>query len=273
MQQIPDGRVVNNVVLLPVEHIVPNPDQPRRVFGEQALLELAQSIAQNGLLQPISVRERAPGEYQLIAGERRLRAFRKLGYSVIPAIVEEMDDYASKRLALIENLQRADLNFFEQAEAMASLLQEHGLSQAQLAERLGMAQSTVANKLRLLRFAPLVRRKIQENGLTERHARCLLQISGERRQLEVIAVIAQRQLNVAQTERYIASLLESHGPKPTRIFILKDVRIFLNTINKAVETMKLAGIPAVTQQSEDDEYINLTVRIPKKHAQRSRTSA
>lgn len=258
-------RIVNQVVLIPVSEVYPNPDQPRRDFSEEGLRELAQSIQQNGLLQPISVRRTEKG-YELIAGERRLRAFRLLERQEIPAIVEQMDALTSSTLALIENLQRADLNFFEQAYAMGGLLKAHAISQGELAARLGMAQSTVANKLRLLRLSPEARARILEYGLTERHARCLLKLDSPQAQCDAIQHICRKTLNVAQSERYIAELLEKQKPKQTRLLVLKDVRLFINTINKAVETMKQAGINAKAERDEDGEFICFTVRIPKKSA-------
>ncbi|MCI8442098.1 MAG: ParB/RepB/Spo0J family partition protein [Provencibacterium sp.] len=262
-------RIVNQVVLIPVQEVYPNPDQPRRDFSEDALQELAQSIQQNGLLQPVSVRRTSKG-YELIAGERRLRAFLLLQKQEIPAIVEEMDALASSTLALIENLQRADLNFFEQAYAIGGLMKAHGLSQGEIAARLGMAQSTVANKLRLLRLSPQARDKILEYGLTERHARCLLKLENSQAQMEAIEHICRKTLNVAQSERYIAELLEKQKPRQTRLLVLKDVRLFINTINKAVETMKQAGINAKAERDEDNEFICFTVRIPKKSALQKR---
>ncbi|MCI8623282.1 MAG: ParB/RepB/Spo0J family partition protein [Provencibacterium sp.] len=258
-------RIVNQVVLIPVQEVYPNPDQPRRDFSEEGLAELAGSIQQNGLLQPISVR-RMPKGYELIAGERRLRAFKRLGNQEIPAIVENMDALTSSTLALIENLQRADLNCFEQAYAIGGLMKAHGVSQSEIAQKLGMAQSTVANKLRLLRLSPEARAKILEYGLTERHARCLLKLETPEAQLEAIEHICRRTLNVAQSERYIADLLEKQRPRQTRMLILKDVRLFINTINKAVETMKQAGINAKAERDEDGDFICFTVRIPKKSA-------
>lgn len=265
-------QILNHVLLLPVDNIFPNPSQPRRRFSERSLEELAQSIAQNGLLQPITVREMRPGQYQIIAGERRLRAFQRLDCVEIPAIVEDVDDIASKVLAIVENLQRDELNYFEQACAIAELVRNHAFSQSELAKRLGLAQSTIANKLRLLRFSEEVRDLMLKNSLTERHARTLLQLDGEPQVKEAIAHIAARHLNVAQTEQLVEAILNKNKPKPTRIFILKDVRIFINTINKAVEMMKQAGIPAMTERDESEEYISVTVRIPKKVATKKTTA-
>lgn len=264
--------ILNHVVLLPVDNIFPNPAQPRLRFSEKSLGELAASIAQNGLLQPISVREVRPGQYQVIAGERRLRAFRKLGCTDIPAIIEEVDDLSSKALALIENLQRDDLNFFEQAAAIAGLLREHELTQSELSRRLGIAQSTLANKLRILRLCDEAKKRILEGSLSERHARALLALPNDSQILAAIEQIINRQLNVAQTEQLVAVLLEKDKPKPTRLFILKDVRIFINTINKAVEMMKQAGIPAKAERDESEEFISVTVRIPKKAATKQSTA-
>lgn len=263
-------QVINQVVLLPVEAISPNPGQPRKRFPERGMLELMQSIVQNGLLQPITVRQVALGEYQLIAGERRLQAFLKLGCVEIPALIEEVDDLSSMALALIENLQRENLNFFEEASALEALQKESGLSQSELARRIGQAQSTLANRLRLLRLSEPIRERILDENLSERHARALLTLNTDAQIGAIIDEVVKKRLNVQQTEQLIANMMEGIKPKPTRLFILKDVRIFINTINKAVEVMKQAGIPASSERDESEEYISVTVRIPKKAATRQK---
>lgn len=267
---IESDSVINRVVLLPVENISPNSGQPRRKFSDTSLQDLARSIEQNGLLQPVSVRETSSGQYELIAGERRLRAFKLLQRNAIPAIVEERDDMSSHTLALIENLQRDDLGFFEQAQAIRALMDAYKMTQSDVAHRLGMAQSTVANKLRLLKLSPELRSKIEESGFTERHARCLLVLEDPSLQMEAVTEIEKRGMNVAQTERYIDHLLEERRPKQTSLFFPKDVRIFLNTITRALDMMKSAGIPALSEQNEDEEYIRYTVSIPKSVVNRNR---
>ena len=273
-------KVVNKVVLLEIEAIIANPFQPRRQFEEKALEELAQSIAKNGLLQPVTVRAREDGCYELIAGERRLRACKLLGQETIPAIIQQADDEQSAMFALIENLQRRDLNYFEEAEGICLLMRQTGLSQEQTAVQLGKAQPTIANKLRLLAFSEPMRELMVQSGLTERHARALLRLPDEATVREAIAYIVQERLNVGESEKYIQTLLEQESQpqhpelpqsSPTRLFVVKDLRIFLNTISKAVSTMKLAGIEIDTEKQEDDEFIHFNLRIPKKGAYRSRS--
>lgn len=260
--------VLNHVVSLPVKNIQTNPGQPRRNFPEDTLKDLAQSIEQNGLLQPISVREISEGVYELIAGERRLRAYELLGRKEIPALVESMNDVSSHMLALIENLQRETLSFFDQAQAIQSMMDLFEINQTDMARRLGMAQSTVANKLRLLRLDNETRRIVEECGFTERHARCLLLLEDDGQRALAAREIARRGMNVAQAERYIEDFADGQKPKQTRLFVPKDVRIFINTINKAIDTMKSAGIPARTEREEDEDFIRYTVCIPKKAASR-----
>ncbi len=263
--------------MLNIREISSNPYQPRSQFEPRALQELADSISQNGLLQPVTVREWENG-YQLIAGERRLMACKMLGMEQIPAIVNRVDDEKSAVFALIENLQRKDLNYFEEAQGIQTLMQTSGMSQQEVAKKLGKAQSTVANKLRLLFFGEDLRQKMLDNGLTERHARALLRLPNERLVNEAIQYIVAERLNVGESESYIESLLTAVPEKPpskpaTRLFVVKDLRIFMNTITKAVSTMRLAGIEVDTSKEEDEEYIHYLVKIPKKSAYRSSHSA
>lgn len=268
-------RQVGRVVLLETAAIHPSPYQPRRRFDPKALEELAQSIRQNGLLQPITVRETAEG-YELVAGERRLLACKSLGLEQIPAIIQPYGDQQAAILALAENLQRQDLNYFEEAQGIQQLMALCGLTQQQAAEKLGKAQSTVANKLRLLTFSQPLRQRMLEAGLTERHARALLPLGDEAEIQRVVDWIVEKKRNVGETETYVQQLLDArHSPKPkaTRLFVVKDLRIFQNTLDKAVSTMKLAGIQVDTQRTEDEQFIHYTLRIPKKSAYRSPHSA
>ncbi len=267
-------RTVNRVVLLDIEKISPSPYQPRRQFEQKALQELADSIAQSGLLQPITVREVDSG-YELIAGERRLMACKMLHMEQIPAIIERYDDEKSAVFSLIENLQRRDLNYFEEAAGIHQLMEHYHMTQQQVAQRLGKAQSTIANKLRLLSFSESMRRRMLDAGLTERHARALLKLSDEMMISQALEHIVQERLNVGESERYIdqiAQPVEPEKPKPTRLFVVKDLRIFMNTISRAVSTMKLAGIEVDTRKTEDDEYIHYTLKIPKKSAYKTHTA-
>lgn len=253
------------VLFLPTNSIHPNPAQPRKVFEKEALQELAASVAQYGVLQPISVRRSGTG-YELVAGERRLRAARLVGLDSIPCIVMSVGDEQSGMLALVENLQRRDLDFIEEAEGLAHLMRRYGLSQEQAARKIGKSQSSVANKLRLLRHSPAVLQALRENGLSERHARALLKLDSEQTCLDAIAVIVRRGMTVAQTESYVDTLLAQSPKKPFggRKLLLKDVRLFLNTVDHNLEIMHSAGIPAALRREETEDEIVLTIRLPKR---------
>ena len=253
------------VLFLPTNAIRPNPGQPRKIFDREALQELAASVAQYGVLQPISVRRRGSG-YELVAGERRLRAAKLVGLDAVPCIVMSVGDEQSGMLALVENLQRRDLDYIEEAEGLARLMQRCGLSQEQAARRIGKSQSSVANKLRLLRHSPAVLQALRENGLSERHARALLKLEGEQACLDAIAVIVRRGLTVAKTEAYIDSLLAQEVKKPFggRKVQLRNLRPFLNTVHHQLEILQNAGIRAELRREESDEEIVLTIRLPKR---------
>lgn len=251
---------------IPIKNIMPNPNQPRREFDRAALQDLAISIMEYGLMQPITVRQTGPFDYELIAGERRMTACKSLGMTYIPAIVMRANDTDSAILALVENIQRENLNYIEEAEAFCTLITEHGLTQEELADKLGKGQSTIANKIRILRLSPEIREILTENSLTERHARALLRLPEERQQLRILKIIVERGLNVAKTEELVDKLLK--GPdrpavdtKNMRVF--KDLRIFTNTIKQAVDMMKRSGIDAKAKKREDDNYIEYTIVIPK----------
>lgn len=258
--------VIGKVVLLEVKSIHQNPAQPRKVFSEIQLRVLADSIRQNGLLQPLTVRKDQYDRYELISGERRLRACALIGMRRVPCIITQKNEQESAVLALIENLHREDLNIFEQALALKKLLAEWRLTQEEAASRLGMAQSTLANKLRLLRLGDKEQDLILRHNLTERHARALLHIEDPDRRRDVLQKVIDQNLNVAQTE----ALLDAQKEEPKKQKhppIIKDVRLFINTINKAVKIMKLSGIPATAKRREDGEFIEYTVRIPLKPTQ------
>ena len=252
------------LVKLPVSKIQPNPSQPRKLFREEDLRSLAQSIQENGLLQPVTVR-REKGAYFLVAGERRLRACKIAGLREIPAIVTDCAQEDSAVLALLENLQRRDLHIFEQANALVNLLREWQITQEEAARRLGMSQSALANKIRLLKLSPEEQAEIVEHDLTERHARALLKIDDMSLRQKVLHAVVEKKLNVAQTEELIRMTLQRKEPKKRsrRTFVAKDIRLFINTIDHAVDAMKTAGIEAQTEKRETAEYIECTVRIPK----------
>ncbi len=260
----------NKVLMIPTISIRPNKTQPRKNFDEQELKSLSQSIVQNGILQPLSVRRINSTEFELVAGERRLRAAIMAGLSKVPCVVLRCSDKESAVFALIENIQRRDLGMFEQARGIARLIRKYGLTQEQAAIQLGKKQSTIANKLRLLRLTFEEQEWIISSSLSERHARALLRIDDEQLRREALSHIIADNLNVNQTEAYITDVLmrRSATPnitkvKPEKKIVVKDVRIFVNTINRAVDTMRLSGINATSSKSETDEYIEYTVKIPK----------
>lgn len=257
-------KVVNKVVQIEIEKIEPNPYQPRHNFD--GLEELAQSICQNGILQPLTVRKEND-IYQLVAGERRLRAAKLAGLSTVPCILVEMTGRNSALMALIENIQRQDLSVFDEAEAIAKLIDYYGMTQEDAAVKLGKSQSTIANKLRLLRLSEAVRRKIFEYDLTERHARALLKLDSEESRLNAVEIMHKRKLNVSAAENLVENMLEDQKEAISlkkRSAALKDVRLFVNTINKAIEMMKAAGINADSRKIQDDDFIEYIVRIPTK---------
>lgn len=256
----------NRVVEIGIDQIVPNPAQPRQSFDEQELKNLAQSISASGLIQPLVVRHTAAG-YELIAGERRLRACHIAGMTSVPCIVNDCSADTSAILAMTENLQRQDLGIFEEAEGIRRLIESWHVTQEEAAYRLGRSQSSVANKLRLLRLSEEERSLIVKAGLTERHARALLRIEEKSLRKQALSVVVERHYNVRQTDEYVMQLLSGqNGMKQHKQFIVKDVRIFLNTISHAVKTMQQSGIKAQALKSETDEYYECVVRIPKAQA-------
>ena len=254
------------VLDLPIDALRPNPNQPRIEFDEASLRSLSDSISRYGILQPLTVRRTDEG-YELIAGERRLRAAKLAGLREVPCLLARSSEEESALLALIENLQRRDLHYLEEAEAIARLIATYGLSQEQAAERLGKSQSAIANKLRLLRLSPDCVRLLREHDLSERHARALLRLTDEEDRLKALQVIAARGYNVAQSEAYIEELLKlKQKTPPPRLptYIVKDVRIFLNTIRHSLGLMQRAGVEADMQREDTDDGILLTIRIPKR---------
>ena len=246
------------VVFLPVRSIRPNPAQPRKIFQEAALDELADSIRQHGILQPLSVRRQGTS-YELISGERRLRAAELAGITDVPCILMNMDDRASGFAALVENLQRQDLDFIEEAMGIRRLLQEHAMPQEQVARLLGKSQSAVANKLRILRHSDAVLSALRETGLTERHARALLKLRTEEEILVAITRIAKEGMNVARAEKYIESILEEPEAKAPKA----NVSAFLNTLTQTLQKIQLSGVAAVSERRETESQIVLTITIPK----------
>ena len=256
------------ILYLPTEQLRPNPSQPRKIFDSDGLQELAASIQNYGILQPLTVRRRN-GEYELVAGERRLRAAKLAGLTEVPCILLTVDEQLSSMVALVENLQRRDLDYIEEAEGLARLMRQYGLNQEQAAAKVGKSQSAVANKLRLLRHSPAVLAALRENGLSERHARALLRLPTEQERMAALAVIVKQQMNVAKTEEYIEALLtkkkQPEEPKKgIRKIIVRDVRLFLNSVNHSLDLIRGAGIRAEASQEETDSEIVLTIRLPKR---------
>ena len=261
-----DNAVEENAVSeLRITEIEPNREQPRRQFDEASLAELADSIRRYGILQPLTVRQQG-GVYQLVAGERRWRAARIAGLRQVPCLLARVDEEDAALLALIENLQRRDLDYMEEAEAIARLLRRYGLSQQQAAEKLGRSQSAVANKLRLLRLEEPVVDALHRYGLTERHARALLRLCDGEQRLRAVEHIGKAGMNVAAAEAYIDRLAAENQTTPPHrrsAYIIKDVRLFLNSVERGIRLMQGAGVGAQVARQDTDSEICLTVRIPK----------
>lgn len=262
------GKKVENI---PVSQIRPNPYQPRKSFSVQGLDELAQSIKEYGVIQPITVRKVCHDSYELIAGERRLRACKLLNMDSIPAIVMDSFEQDSAIIALIENLQREDLHYMEEAKGYASLINDHNMTQEQLAEKLGKSQSTIANKLRILRLPDKIKEVLIKENLTERHARALLKLPDEGLQLKAINQVVEKKLNVRQTEAVVERMISrieqkqaNVRPKQRRLFKrTSDLRVFINTIQNAVKMMKDYGVSAKLMQEDKGDHIEIIVTIPK----------
>ena len=274
MQGIINRRPVRSVSYVPVEDIVPGPMQPRRHFSPEGLEELRDSIAEHGVIQPLTVRMKGD-RFELIAGERRLRAAKLAGLYEVPCIIMDVDMEKSGIIALIENIQRRDLDFVEEAEGISQLIRLFGMSQEEAARRLGKSQSAIANKLRILRLPPDVLERARESGLSERHARALLRLEGEEEQRMALDFIIDQRMTVAAAEEYIDKLTqpvqepdtsEEDKPRASRrrsLFVMKDVRLFVNTLNKGLNVMRQGGIDADVSRSENERELVFTVRIPK----------
>lgn len=254
-----------------IQSIVANPFQPRKLFNDDSLQELSSSIKEYGIIQPLLVRRIQEG-YELIAGERRLRASKLAGLTEVPVIIRELDDKEMAELAMIENLQREDLHFLEEALGYQTLIASFGLTQDELARRLGKSQSTIANKLRLLKLPGDVQTSVIDDSLTERHARALLKLEDAEVQRQVLDTVRQKSLNVRDTENLIEEVLEDISremskkvtPRQNVVTIIRDARIFINSINKLAADIKKAGLPVTMKQEQDDDYVIINLRIPKR---------
>jgi ParB family transcriptional regulator, chromosome partitioning protein len=257
------------VVEVPISKITPNPFQPRKTFTEEGLAELCSSIREFGVIQPLVIRRTHAG-IELIAGERRMRASLLAGRETVPCIVRQASDKEMAEIALIENLQREDLHYFEEAAGYENLLTQFGLTQEILASRVGKNQSTIANKLRLLKLSPVVREYIFREKLTERHSRALLKVEGEHAQLTLLQAVVEKKMNVRETEAYIEEQLQTSASaapqvrRPAVLRIIKDVRIFINTIGELVKQMKKVGLDVRLTQEQDDDSVTITMVVPKR---------
>lgn len=267
------GRDERTLRRIRVSDIARNPNQPRKYFDPEAIAQLAESIRQYGVLNPLTVRRSPTGGYELVAGERRLRAARVAGLNDVPCLVIAADNEDSSAIALVENLQRRDLDFFEEAQGFRRLIDQYGLTQEEAARKVGKTQSAVANKLRLLRLSAQNMELIRSANLTERHARCLLRLEEESDRINATNYIIEHDLNVSRSEQYIESLLaQEQEPEPISgggrkvVRLIKDVRFFLNTLNRAVGVMVDAGVGATVEQQESDDGLTLTINIPHVHA-------
>ena len=249
------------ILRLPVEAIAPNPYQPRTDFAPEPLAELADSIRRHGILQPLTVRRTKTG-WELVAGERRLRAAKLAGLDTVPCLQIRAEDQESALLALIENIQRKDLHYFEEAAAIAAYLRQSGVTQEEAAALLGRSPSALANKLRLLRLSPAVQQALIENNIPERLARALLQLPDEDLQQRAIRHMAAGELNVRQGEEYLRQLLHRQQHPPYR-GLLRDYRILFTTVDRAVEEIRRFGVAVTTRRREEDDCISYTIRIPK----------
>lgn len=262
--------VVKNITYVGIDNVRPNPYQPRKQFNKISLEELCESIKQYGVIQPINVRKLSSNMYELVAGERRLRAATMAGLKEIPAIIIDINENDSAVIALIENLQREDLSYMEEAEGYNNLISDHGFTQEELAAKIGKSQSTIANKIRLLKLPPLVKKILADNSLTERHARALLKLHDEQLQLKVLKNVCEKGLNVKKTEDLVEKAIErftrqeiEKKSKGKFTKAIKDIRIFVNTIKQSIELMKKSGVDAKAAQFDRGSYVEFIVRIPK----------
>lgn len=251
---------------IPIDHIVPNRFQPRTVFDDDKIEELSRTIHTHGIIQPIVLRQYEGNSYEIIAGERRWRAMKRLGWEEVPAIIKNYSDTETASVALIENLQREELSPIEEAIAYGKLLELHNLTQEALAQRLGKGQSTVANKLRLLKLPQPIQDALLQKAITERHARSLIPLKDPEKQVMLLAEIIEKNLNVKQTEERVVRLLESKNqkPKPKRKAFSKDMRIAVNTIRQSLTMVSDSGINLDAEEEEFEEYYQFTIKIPKK---------
>ncbi len=268
---------------IPIKKVLANPYQPRKEFTNQSIKRLSDSIKACGIIQPVNVRVRDDGKYELISGERRVRAAKEAGLHYIPAIVSRLTDEESAVAALVENLQRENLNFFDEAEGYFALLTEHGFTQSELAKKIGRSQGTIANKIRLLKLYPRTKELIRKHNLSERHARALLRINEEKYQVRTAEAICEREYSVKKAERIVRETIDRLSDAKAYVFSdspaqsefygsdeyseaaknAKNIKIFINTIKETIRLLKLSGVDAKAAQFDRGEYYEFVVRIPK----------
>lgn len=251
---------------IPLELISTNPDQPRKSFEDKELMELCDSIKEFGVIQPIIVKRNGKGVYILIAGERRLRAAALAGLKRIPAIIRDADEKDSALLALVENIQRENLNYIEEAAAYKHLMDDYGLTQTEIARRVGKQQSTISNKIRILSLPTDIQQVLAENQLTERHARALLKVEDNNIRKQILDRVIAHNLNVKQTEKLIMDVLTKHEEERRRGDKLRFInyRIYINTIKKAFNSISEVEKGAKYYQEDKGDYFEVRIVIPKK---------
>lgn len=260
----PKEKVAQQVIMIPTKVIIPNKSQPRTEFNENALKSLSDSIKENGILQPIIVRKNG-ALYEIISGERRFRAAKLSGFSEVPCIVKDVDEEQSAVLALVENIQRKDLSYFEEAVALEKLIYVYGLTQEQAAKRLGKAQSTIANKLRLLRFSEYERQLLTDGALSERQARALVRIDNEKTRKHALETVINRKMNIEQTESYVNKLLSTTAKKRKKnsgIEITPPPRLYLNSLNALIKRIRDDKIPCELSEQKSENFYEYTIRFP-----------
>ena len=258
------------VLHIHVDIIRPNPYQPRQMFDKTSIAELAESIKEYGVISPISVRPAHGSTYELVAGERRLKAAKLAGLTYIPAIITDFGESDSAVVALLENLQRKDLSFLEEAQSYFHLINHHGLSQEEISKKVGKSQSAISNKLRILKLGPMVKKMLTDNELTERHARAILRLPDEQTQLRVLKQICDKGYNVRRTEEIVEQVLskmfnecDNKKAKKSGFAGISDIKIFINTLKQTVKLINDAGLKAAISQKESENFIEYTIRVEK----------
>ena len=254
---------MSHLIEIDINQIIANPYQPRTTFDKGALTELSQSILENGLIQPIVVRESLSGKYEIVAGERRFKAACMAGYQKVPCIVQEYTDLQSAQIALIENIQRENLTPIEEAEAFQTLIDMTGMTQQELAIKVGKTQSTIANKLRLLKLPETVKEALKERKMTERHARAMLSITDQQVIDEITKKVIDNKMTVSETEKVVREELKAHKKTNKVMVLTQSVKIALNTIKQAVNMIRMSNIDIDMSEEDQDEVYVITLKVAK----------